>query len=236
MGRFNRVAVIASVVVAVAAGALVCAVPAQAGGFGDPLTSTDKAIIIRTTDLRADAGEPISVASLQWGKGVAPSGCVLLDAGKSKGRPAPRSFYREILAAPGVRWQNAIYQYPTVDAAIRSYEQLLDGSLATCTGQSAVTENADGDKVASTSTMSSRMLPNTSQDRPRFTVSTGWVMQDPASAPRGAADRYSYTCFMLVDKAIVDVTVFAPKPISAAQKADVLRITNVVGKRYARNA
>jgi hypothetical protein len=222
----RRTGVIVSLVAVASAG------PAFAGGFGDPLTSSDTTVVIRTSDLRLNTGVPVSVTSLQWGTGAFPSGCVPLDDGRSKGRPAPRSFYREILAKPDVRWQSAVYGYGSVDSALRSYEQLLDGSLSTCSGEVPQAESPNGDAVPSTATMTARMLPNTAADRPRFTVSTSWVIDDPGAAPDGAVDRYSYSCAMLVNDAIIDVVLFQPTPISAARKAEVRRLTNVVGSRY----
>ncbi len=214
---------------AVALGALFMASPAYAGDTGSA------SYLMTADDLRGDFGPVRESFTNDLGR-VLPSSCDVPSSGSGPvGRASVSAPFSEVDFADGHVFQNTVYLYRTPSAARASFTLLESRTLAKCRGAAYTPFGDDEEIVPQVSAAGARRLPPVGGD-PRFSFGQSLILLDPTSAPPGYTDEYGYGVYTLVDNAIVQMQAYSTSPISAATRADLRRVNEVVSRRFAEAA
>ncbi len=213
-------------VVGAVLGVVVMGSPALAGDV------SSAGFLMTAEDFRGQYGSVRDSFTNDLGR-VLPSSCSSPSTGSTpSGRETVSAPYREVEFSDGLTVQNTVYVYRSPAAARASFALLEARTLATCQGEFYTPFGDDEAVVPQVVAAGARRLSPVGT-HPTFSYGQSLILLEPASAPPGYADLFSYGVFSLVDNAIVQVSAFSDAPLAPTVRSDVRRVSEAVSTRFA---
>ena len=214
---------------------LATAMPANA----EPPSAVEDAVLLQINDLVGDYGRVVTSYSNSPGPGGAlPSTCSPLTQGAPDvmGKESSRVVLNDIEFAGSLRFTSTIFTYPTSDEARASFDQIATRTVAYCNGEATLSVGDDGLYApAALANTARRMtaLPSPVGSVPRFANASSTILLTPKDVPVGYTNDFSFAVTLGVANAVIQVQAYKASPLSAVERADVVRAGRAVAMRYA---
>lgn len=230
-----------AVIPPIAALLIALAVPIATAGLAsaEPPSATEDAVLLQLSDLAGDYGRVVTGYSNSPGPGGAlPSTCSPLAKGAPDvmGKESSRVVLNDIEFAGGLRFTSTIFTYPTAAKGRSSFDQISKRTVAHCNDDATFSIGDDGLYAPAAMANTARRMSALASPLgavPRFVNASSTILLTPMDVPAGYTSDFTFTVTMGVANAVIQVQVYRASPLSAVERADVIRAGRAVAQRFA---